>query len=239
MVFGKKKDNEIVQGDVSQSVPAQSGAPRKEKKKKSHTLQAFVVGLLLGSVAVVGLQFSGALSAVGLMNTFKQSETTVVNTQTLVNELKEIQELSTLGFTYTNYAEVDESNDINGIVLPFTSHEFLLVYSGAIKLGVDMSKADVSLLGTKATVTLPKSKVLSDEIDEESVKYYDLKNDIFNQIGWEDRQAARKELKKKTRESPQMQENLAKADENARESVKAFCEAILPDGYTVEVTTAE
>ena len=37
----------------------------------------------------------------------------------------------------------------------------------------------------------------------------------------------------------QMQENLEKADENARDSVETFCKAVLPEGYSVEVTTIE
>ena len=238
-MFGKSKNEDIVQADAQQIDATQAVPKPKEKKKKSNAFKAFLIGFILGGAAIVGVQFSGALTAIGLMNAVTPNETKVVNTQMLVNELKNVEELASLSFKYTNYTEASESNDLAGIKLPFTSNEFVLVYQGEIKLGVDMSQADVKLLGTKATITLPKPKVLSDEIDEESVKYYDLKNDIFNQIQWEDRQAARKELKKQTRESELMQENLVKAGDNAKESVKAFCEAFLPEGYTVEVLIAE
>ena len=238
-MFNKDKDAEMNQVGEKPSNRGQEISKPKEKPKKSGRIKAFIIGVVVGSLIVVGLQLSGALSAFGFINSLTAKETTVVNNQMLINELKKIEELSTLSFKYTNYAEVNESNDINGFALPLTSHEFLLIYGGEVKLGVDMSQADVQVQGAKVSVVLPKSKILSDEIDEDSVKYYDLKNDIFNQIQWEDRQEARKELKKKTQESAQMQENLEKADENARDSVGTFCKAVLPEGYSVEVTTIE
>ena len=79
----------------------------------------------------------------------------------LENRLTEISELATITYSYTNMAEFENSRDFYGVKLPFTTKSFIITYDGEINAGVDLSKAEVSVRGTRVNITLPEAEILS------------------------------------------------------------------------------
>jgi len=65
---------------------------------------------------------------------------------------------------------------------------FILIYTGVLKLGIDFAETKIEVdEGSKTIkVTLPESKVLSNEIDMKSIKVYDETNSIFNPVKIDD-----------------------------------------------------
>lgn len=75
-----------------------------------------------------------------------------------------------------------------GWEVPFTEKKFIITYNGSIKSGIDLNYVTVAVLNDKKQikVNLPEAKILSHEIDEDSIKIFDEKNSIFNPLKVED-----------------------------------------------------
>merc|ERR1712232_604284 len=104
-------------------------------------------------------------------------------------------ELTTLKYHYKNVASFENSQQLQGMTIPFTTKSFLYTYEGEIHAGVDLDEAKVKVdnQAKKITISLPETKVLSHDIDEDSVMFYDEKNSIFNPLELEDYSNFRKE----------------------------------------------
>lgn len=105
---------------------------------------------------------------------FGQKATEPVITSDLVgNQLLSAQELTTTKYMYTNAGAFENQNDFYGWKVPFTRKEFIVSYDGRIHAGVNLEEVDVIVSETTIQVTLPEVKILSHEIDTESLKVFD------------------------------------------------------------------
>lgn len=109
-----------------------------------------------------------------------------ITSTTILNQLQEANELTTMEYHYTKVGEFENSLKINGWDIPLTRKSFLLTYEGELKAGVDMSKAKVDINDHIITITLPEIEILSNAIDESSIEVYDESRNIFNPIKIED-----------------------------------------------------
>lgn len=121
----------------------------------------------------------------GAVLTHQESEP-VITADLLGQQLRDIQELSTVEYHYTNMGRFENQKDFYGWKVPFTTKSFIVAYDGVIKAGVDLSEMKIEVSGKTITVTMPEAKVLSHEIDEESLEVYDETHNIFNPIEIED-----------------------------------------------------
>lgn len=109
-----------------------------------------------------------------------------ITTTTILNQLQEANELTTMEYHYTKVGKFENSLNINGWDIPLTRKSFLLTYEGELKAGVDMSKANVQIQDHVITIILPEIEILSNAIDESSIEVYDESRNIFNPIKIED-----------------------------------------------------
>ncbi len=121
----------------------------------------------------------------GAVLTHQESEP-VITADLLGQQLRDIQELSTVEYHYTNMGRFENQKDFYGWKVPFTTKSFIVAYDGVIKAGVDLSEMKIGVSGKTITVTMPEAKVLSHEMDEESLEVYDETHNIFNPIEIED-----------------------------------------------------
>ena len=121
----------------------------------------------------------------GAVLTHQESEP-VITADLLGQQLRDIQELSTVEYHYTNRGRFENQKDFYGWKVPFTTKSFIVAYDGVIKAGVDLSEMKIEVSGKTITVTMPEAKVLSHEMDEESLEVYDETHNIFNPIEIED-----------------------------------------------------
>lgn len=145
----------------------------KEKKNKSSLKTAFkivILVLVVAAAAYVAGKFGN-----GMVN-----EKTEINTIVLENKLVDISELATLDYHYKDLAEYSDKKDIKGITIPFTTTHFFITFEGDIKLGIDVSDIKIKETPSGFSVTVPEAKILSHEIDSDSIEAFDEKYATFN-----------------------------------------------------------
>ena len=153
----------------------------------------------------------------------------------LQTQLSEIAELATVSYHYTNMAQFENSNDFYGVKIPFTTKRFILTYDGEIKAGIDLSQAVINVTGTGVEVHLPASKILSHEIDPDSVEVFDEKTSIFNPLHVKEFAAFQADQQEAMEQRAMEGGLLAEAGAKARSSVRLLLEQAVPEGYTLTV----
>ena len=200
----------------------------KEPLHPLKTARYLWLGILLCAL-VGGACFLGGRWSAG------RSENVQIDAVVLQNQLTEIRELATVTYAYTNMAQFESSNDFYGMKVPFTTKSFILTYDGTIKAGVDLDGAEVDVSGTAVTITLPEARILSHEIDEDSVEVFDEKTSIFNPFTVEDFTSFQADQKAAIEERALSRGLLEEARRKAVSSVEQLLSAALPDPYTVEI----
>lgn len=105
------------------------------------------------------------------------------------SEIKNIAELATVEYLFTDAARFSDSKEIKGWSVPLTEKSFIMKWDGVIKAGIEVEsiEIDVDNENLKITVTMPEAQILSYDVDESSVEVLDEKDNIFNNITVEDK----------------------------------------------------
>lgn len=194
-------------------------------KKVWKWVQRILILLLVGAIFFIAGTF------------FQSSRSTgsKITSTTLKNSLVSISELSTMEYNYTHVGSYSDSLELGGFTIPFTQKKFILTYNGTIKAGYDMNKTKVSVNGNKVSITMPKVKILSHEIDENSIKVYDQTHNIFNQITVSDFKKFQVSEKKKALKEAVTNGLYTKAQSHADEVIKNFIKSVNSDlSVTIE-----
>ena len=180
----------------------------KKKKLKKRLIIAVLIAVLLagcfGAVWMAGYGMSKETIS-ELKETINKLEETisslitdpaVVNPvtpkiilDTVNKEFKEIGELATVEYLFTNAATYTDHKQIKEWNIPLTEKSFTLKWDGIIKAGVNIDEIQVEYVETdqKLLVTLPQAIILSYDIDENSVEVLDESKNKFNPITVEDK----------------------------------------------------
>lgn len=155
----------------------------------------------------------------------------------LGQRLNAIQELATQEYHYTNMGRFQNQLDFYGWKVPFTTKSFIVAYDGVIKAGVDLSELQVEVSGKTISVTLPEGKILSHDIDEDSLEVFDETKNIFNPIQIEDYTGFTADQKASMEERAISEGLLTAASERARTVVEEFLSAFPgAEEYTIRVS---
>ncbi len=161
---------------------------------------------------------------------------TSYDSRTLDFGLKDIGELSTQAGYYTNVNTITNPNrTIIGVEIPFTSSKALFTYQGVIKAGLDFSQIQVRTDPEKKTVFLamPEVRILSNEIDLDSLRIYDESNSIFNKIRIENMNQSLITMKQKAQDQAIANGILEAAKENAASMIRSLLAGFSEiEGYT-------
>ena len=197
--------------------------PSLEPLKTAKTaLYAVILCAVIGVVCFVGGRFSN-----------REPEVLPPDPIVLQSSLTEISELATVSYHYTNMAQFENSNDFYGVKIPFTTKRFILSYDGEIKAGIDLGQTVVSLNGNEVEVHLPASKILSHEMDPDSVQVFDEKTSIFNPLHVTEFAQFQADQQDVMEQKALDSGILAEAAEKARGSVRLLLEKSIPEGYTL------
>lgn len=201
------------------------------KKEKRGLKQGLISSLIIAIILIGG--------SIYVKNNFVPKEETIISSETVESSIKEAKELTTLKYHYKNIASFENSQEFQGFKLPFTTKRFLYTYAGVIHAGVDLDKAKVDVNNEDKTVsvTLPKSKILSHDIDEKSVMFYDEKNSIFNPLDLEDYSNFRKEEEAKVEKEAIDKGLLDEAYEQSKKAVEDILNINpeIAEHYTINV----
>lgn len=155
-----------------------------------------------------------------LINT--KEESAKLNSIYIGNYVKQSKELVSYKYFYTNAAMFENKKNIYGFDLPLTSKKFIISYSGKAALGVDLSQIKTDIKGNKIIISnLGKVKILSNELDEKSMKIFDESTSLFSSWNIKDYQnffADQKgEVEKKIMESELPQQAKTSAEETIKQ----------------------
>ena len=102
--------------------------------------------------------------------------------------LENIGELATQAAYYTGVATIDDNRVIGvggkKINVPFTNSKVIYSYDGVIKAGMDFSEITYTVDTKEKTLTvrMPEARILSNEIDTNSLRVYDEKHSVYTLI---------------------------------------------------------
>lgn len=150
----------------------------------------------------------------------------------LKEQITEISEMATLEYRYSGKATYDGGSlQLFGKNVPFTAKSMIVYYEGIVKLGSDLSGIEIEPGESRnqIIVTIPHSKILSHEIDENTWEVLDVKNGLFNRVTLEDNGEFVKK-QKKAREKEIKKGDLPKqADEKMVSQLTGFLTMAYPD----------
>lgn len=153
---------------------------------------------------------------------------------------KNMGELATQEYYFTQVEQFSDKKKLKGISIPFTSSSYTISYDGTIKAGIDFAAIEVEEEGDKIIVTIPKAKILSTELDDNSFKVYDEKSSVFNKIEVSDVNDSIANLKENATKKADEKGLLEKADNNARILIENFVNSLVDESVTkVEYVSAK
>lgn len=213
------------------------------KNKKIGTV--LLIAILFVAVVVGAFLFGRKMTenetVVTEENFITETETTISG-EIIREGLADIGELATEEYYYTEVETYDSNKKIMDFNIPFTTSRFVYSYDGVIKAGIDFGAIEVEKddLTKIITVQLPKAKILSSEIDEDSFKMYDEKQSIFNQISISNFNDTNADLKARAEENAIKRGLLDNADANALVMLKNFLLSTYEvSDYAIKVVTKE
>lgn len=153
-------------------------------------------------------------------------------------EIKEIGELATVEYLFTNAAKYTDSKQIKNWNIPLTEKSFTIKWDGVIKAGVKVEEVMVELneKDQKIIVTIPAAEILSYDTDEDSVEVLDETDNKFNPITVGDKVKFDAETEKEMKQRAIDNGILEKAQESAKKIINNILTAqtSISDNYVIE-----
>ena len=113
-----------------------------------------------------------------------------VSIEQIESKIRDIGELATVEYLYTDAGKFEDPAVWFGKEIPFsfTTKSFIAKWDGVIKAGIEIDKvtAELNELNKEIIVYIPEAKILSHEIDNDSIETLDEKNGWFNSIKIDD-----------------------------------------------------
>lgn len=135
---------------------------------------------------------------------------------------EDIGELATQSAYCTEVEVTEASRELFGVTIPFTQSKYIYSYDVVIKAGLDFTDVSWSEQDGTIRVTLPEIRVLSNEIDLDSLKVYHEDESLFRNITLEENNAALADLKARAEQDAIGNGLLEEARDNAQQILTAF-----------------
>lgn len=176
-------------------------------------------------------------------STWDDQPTKEITIDLIKSEIKDIGELATIEYLYTDAGKFEDVKQAWGINIPFTSKSFIMKWDGIIKAGINIEGIIIEINDAKKEIIvhIPKAEILSHEIDGESIEILDEKDGLFNEVTVEN--TVQFEATSKTAMEERAIENgiLDKAFENAKEIIEKLInnDVVQEQGYTINFKVIE
>lgn len=166
-----------------------------------------IVIIAVAMVAVVGAFLLIPRASAEKSKTKVITKSKEVTTMVLSEMLEPASKLTTLEYHYTDAEMFENSKKVFGKKVPFTTDKVIFKYSGVISSGIDLSQLTFEIDNKEKLIkiTLPEIQIFSNEIDENSFEFFDVKNSVFTETKLEDYTELMGKLKEE--KSSQLMEN--------------------------------
>lgn len=217
------------------------------EKKKIYTI--FLVSIIAICIIASVIMLAGFIKQKSNGSSGVKTGTTVANGDKLFDANKESGKKQIINITteviedglrnkgtlvtqeyYFTQAETYEKKEGTGIFI--STSKMIYSYDGAVYAGIDCSEIKIEKDDSKKviTVTLPKSKVTSVDIDFDSFKEFEYKQGWWSKIKLSDVNTSLQEFKDKAEKSALEKGVLDKADDNAELIIEGIIRSIVNDG---------
>ena len=143
---------------------------------------------------------------------------------------EDIGELATQTAYCTEVNVTDASRELFGMKIPFTQSKYIYSYDIEIKAGFDFTEIEWDVNGSTIEVRLPEAKILSSEVDQDSLEVYHEDESIFRQISLEENNEAVAKLRE-TAVNDAIENGLL---ENARENAESILTSFFAEVYDMD-----
>ena len=166
-----------------------------------------------------------------------------VSIDLIKSEIPDIGELASIEYFYTNAGKFEDLNKLFGVNVPFTTKSFIAKWDGEIKAGIKLDKiiVEVKDANKEIIIHMPKSEIISHEIDNESIETLDEKDGLFNPVKVDDVRNFDK-ISKEEMEARAIENGLLiKASKNATEIIEKLInnDVVQEQGYVINFKTIE
>lgn len=170
-------------------------------------------------------------------------EVVVFDAKAIKEEILEIGELATVEYFFTEVGTVDGQKDIkiikSTVPVPFTKKTAVVSMDGTLKAGVDLKKVDILVDedSKSITVKIPEAKILSVELDEDSMQVHQEEESIWGQLTLSDNSSLRSEIKDEAIKKATDHGLLSQAHDLAGKYIKYLIESVpsVKDTYTITI----
>lgn len=159
------------------------------------------------------------------------------------SEIKDIGELATIEYLYTDAGKFEDPKQLLGINIPFTTKSFIAKWDGIIKAGINVEEIIVEIndADKEIIIHIPTAEILSHEIDNNSIETLDEKDGLFNPVKVEDVREFDTVSKDAMEERAIENGILDKAFENAKEIIEKLVnnDVVQEQGYAIKFEVIE
>lgn len=164
--------------------------------------------------------------------------TTEITIDLIQSEIKDIGELATIEYLYTDAGKFEDPKKVFGVNIPFTTKSFIAKWDGIIKAGVKIDEIIIEIndVNKEIVIHMPKAEILSHEIDSNSIETLDEKDGLFNAVKVEDVRQFDAVSKDAMEERAIENGILDKAYENAKDIIEKLVnnDIVQEQGYTIK-----
>lgn len=141
--------------------------------------------------------------------------------------LKNIGELATQAGYFTNVQMINQSRQLFGADIPLTQSKYVFSYDGIVKAGIDFESIQLNADENSHTikVKLPEVKILSYEVEPNSLEVYDETSSIFTPLDISKVNISLIEMKEEVLKKATENGILENARANAETIIKGFLAA--------------
>lgn len=173
----------------------------------------------------------------------QEEEPKEVDIDLINSEIRDIGELATIEYLYTDAGKFEDSAKMFGKEIPFsfTTKSFIAKWDGVIKAGVKVDNiiVEVNDYDKEIVVRIPEAEILSHEVDGESIETLDEKDGFFNPIKVDDIREF-DAISKETMEQKAVENGiLEKAFENAKNIIYKIIDTDLVEELKYNITFKE
>lgn len=168
---------------------------------------------IIGGVCIILILAAVAAGVKSVI--FSESKTTKIG-------FEDIGELATQSAYCTEVNVTEAARELFGITIPFTQSKYIYSYDVEIKAGFDFQEITWEVKDKTIEVRLPETKILSCDVDLDSMKIYHEDESIFRQITLEENNKALADLKQKAEEDAVANGLLENARSNGETILEGF-----------------
>ena len=191
-------------------------------------LALVIVVLSVGiGIGISRFDFAERMPLIGPLLQERPARTTT--SSVVVEGVRELDKLATVRVTESIIVTRESASD-NALDRLFSGEKVLLVASGNVEAGVDLSEIgedDVQVRGDTVTIILPESEVLSATLDEDKTRVYDRDYAPLNLRPNDDLvEEARATAEERIEAAARKNGILDTAETNAEDSIRALAKAL-------------